>query len=94
MTSLLTITTHPTESPATIRSLLTSNLFVVFDNYSSPSRAAAIQSTYHPDIVWYEEDRVIIGHDALNSRAAELQNRAPGFSFNADGEMIVCTENF
>jgi len=89
-TSLPTISPNPTESASTIQHLLQANLFTVFNNRSSPSRTVAVESTYHSDVVWYETEGVVVGHDALNARAEELLNGAPGFEFKANGEMAVC----
>ena len=86
------VTTNPTESADAVKAALHANLFSVFDERDEKARMKAVKETYAEDITWYEPDRVIKGHDALSARAAEIQNEAPGFKFQADGDMVA-TQN-
>jgi SnoaL-like domain len=83
------ISTSPSEEESTVRALLFASLFKVFNEREASKRATAIEDTYAEDIIWYEPDRIIHGHAALNARALELQTESPSFKFRADGIMSV-----
>lgn len=88
----VSVTTSPSETADVVKAALHANLFSVFDERDETARVKAVKETYDEDIIWYEPDRVIKGHDALSARAAEIQNEAPGFKFQADGDMVI-TQN-
>ncbi len=59
-----------------IARLMEANLLAVFDERDPGRRAAAIAKTYAPDVAWTDEDGVSVGHQALDTKAAALQNGA------------------
>ncbi len=59
-----------------ITELMEANLLAVFDERDPGRRAAAIAKTYASDVKWTDEDGVSIGHEALDAKAAALQNGA------------------
>ena len=84
-----TVSTSPSEDAQTIRNLLQANLLAVFNERDATARLAAIKTTYTDDIVWYEDDRVNVGHAVLDARAAELLAESPEFVFQPDGSEVV-----
>lgn len=88
-----TVSTTPQEDPAVVRALLDANLLSVFGERNDETRKAAVERTYTDGVTWYETDgAVLIGHDALDKRAAELLASSPSFVFAADGDKVV-TQN-
>jgi hypothetical protein len=78
------------DGPTTVRALMHRNLYEVFNERDPDRRAAAIAEVYSADPVFYEQDGVVEGRDALQKRVQELLDGAPGFVFSAEGE---ATEN-
>ena len=64
-----------------ISHLMESNLLAVFDERDPRRRAAAIADTYSPDVQWIDDEGVATGHEELNTKAAELQDKLPGLHF-------------
>lgn len=64
-----------------------SNLLRVFSNRDPAARLAAIKSTYHEDVTFYEPDVVVTGHDGVNAKAEELLNERKGWGFVPRGEV-------
>ena len=65
----------------TISRLTEANLLGVFNERDDKRRAAAIRSTYAPDVRWTDDEGVIVGREALEARAQGLQQRSQGFVF-------------
>ncbi len=57
------------------------NLLRVFSNRDAVSRWAAIQETYHPNVVFYEPDDMVTGHKAVDAKAAALLDQREGWEF-------------
>ena len=70
------------------KTLALNNILKVFGNRDDASRKAAIKETYHPDVIVYETDEVVHGHDGLNAKAEELLDKFPGFRFEPRGNII------
>lgn len=68
-----------------ITRLMEANLLAVFDERDPQRRAAAIAATYSPDVQWFDDEGVATGHAALDTKAAELQEKLPGLHFVAAG---------
>lgn len=64
-----------------ITRLMEANLLAVFDERDPQRRAAAIATTYAPDVQWIDDEGITTGHDELNTKAAELQEKLPGLHF-------------
>lgn len=64
-----------------ITRLMEANLLAVFDERDPQRRAAAIATTYAPDVQWLDDEGIATGHDELNTKAAELQEKLPGLHF-------------
>ncbi|MBS1693762.1 MAG: nuclear transport factor 2 family protein [Actinobacteria bacterium] len=62
-----------------------SNLLAVFDERDPDRRAAAIAATYSADVQWIDDEGTATGHDELNAKAAELQEKLPGLHFVKSG---------
>lgn len=64
-----------------ITRLMEANLLGVFDERDPHRRAAAIAVTYADDVEWIDDEGTATGHDELNAKAAELQEKLPGMYF-------------
>lgn len=64
-----------------ITTLMEANLLEVFDERDAGKRAAAIAATYAADVEWIDDEGVAIGHQALDTKAAELQGKLEGLHF-------------
>jgi len=62
------------------------NLNEVFNERDPDRRTAAIAEVYGADPVFYEQDNVVEGREALHARVQALLDDAPGFEFTAEGE--------
>src|ERR1700754_4161870 len=69
-----------------VRALRRRNLEEVFNERDPVRRAAAIREVYAADPVFYEQDNVVEGREALGARVQALLDDAPGFAFSTDGE--------
>ncbi|ORV54134.1 hypothetical protein AWC02_01075 [Mycolicibacter engbaekii] len=65
----------------TITDLMEANLLGVFDERDPQRRAAAIAATYSAQVQWIDDEGVATGHDELNAKAAELQEKLRGLHF-------------
>ena len=65
----------------TVSRLMGANLLGVFNERDVKRRAAAIRSTYAPDVRWTDDEGVSVGREALEARAQGLQQRSQGFVF-------------
>ena len=61
--------------------LMEANLLGVFDERDPQRRAESIATTYSPDVQWIDDEGTAIGHEALDAKAAELQEKLPGLHF-------------
>ena len=61
--------------------LMEANLLAVFNERAPQLRAAAIADTYADDVTWTDDEGIAVGHDQLNAKAAELQEKLPGLHF-------------
>jgi hypothetical protein len=75
---------------SSVKALMRRNLYEVFNERDPDRRAAAIADVYSADPVFYEQDNVVEGREALKVRVQALLDEAPGFAFSAEGE---ATEN-
>jgi hypothetical protein len=64
-----------------ITRLMESNLLAVFDERDPQRRAEAIASTYADNVQWIDDEGIATGHDELNAKAAELQEKLVGLHF-------------
>ncbi|MEW2478507.1 nuclear transport factor 2 family protein [Mycobacterium sp. NPDC049093] len=64
-----------------ITRLMEANLLAVFDERDPQRRAAVIADTYSADVQWIDDEGTATGHDELNAKAAELQEKLPGLHF-------------
>ena len=60
---------------------LDGSLLGVFNEHDGKRRAAAIRSTYAPDVRWTDDEGVSVGREGLEARAQGLQQRSQGFVF-------------
>jgi len=65
----------------TVSHLMEANLLGVFNERDGKRRAAAIRSTYAPDVRWTDDAGVSVGHEALEARAQGLQQHSQGLVF-------------
>ena len=65
----------------TVSRLMEANLLGVFNERDGERRAAAIRSTYAPDVRWTDDEGVSVGHEALEARAQGLQQHSQGLVF-------------
>ena len=64
-----------------IARLMEANLLAVFNERDPQLRAAAIAETYAGDVTWIDDDGITTGHDELNAKVAELQEKLAGLHF-------------
>lgn len=69
----------------TVASLMHGNLFEVFNDRDPQRRRAAISRIYAADVRWTDDEGVNVGHDALDAKAAQLQDGLGPLEFVADG---------
>ncbi len=69
----------------TVSDLMQANLLAVFNERDPRARADAIAATYADEVRWTDDEGVVIGHDALNDKAAQLQAGLTGMHFAAAG---------
>jgi hypothetical protein len=62
-----------------------SNLLSVFNERDPQRRAAAIADTYSDEVQWIDDEGTATGHDELNTKAAELQEKLSGLHFVKSG---------
>lgn len=74
---------------ADIAELMHANLFEVFGERDPQRRRAAIERTYHPDVVFVDPDEIVTGHDALDDKVDKILGEAPEFTFALDGPLYV-----
>ena len=65
----------------TVSRLMEANLLGVFNERDGKRRAAAISSTYAPDVRWTDDEGVSVGREALEARAQKLQQQSRGLVF-------------
>lgn len=69
-----------------ITRLMEANLLSVFGERDPARRAAAIAETYSADVRWTDDEGVVVGHQALDTKAQELQDtQLVGMHFVAAG---------
>lgn len=64
-----------------ITGLMEANLLAVFNERDPQRRATAIAQTYATDVQWIDDEGIATGHDELNAKAAELQEKLAGLHF-------------
>jgi hypothetical protein len=70
-----------------IAALMHANLHDVFGERDDQRRIEEITRTYTDDVAFIDPDGPVWGHDAVNQKARELLERAPGFVLAADGPL-------
>ena len=61
------------------------SLLEVFNERDYARRRATIEQVYADDIRWTDDDGVTVGHDALDSKAEELQAKLGDLQFVTEG---------
>lgn len=74
---------------AEIRALMRATLFAVFGERDAERRRAAIERTYHPDVVFSDAEGTLTGYDALEAKIQGIQAGAEGLAFAPDGAAHV-----
>lgn len=69
----------------TITELMEANLLEVFNERDAQRRTAAIERTYAPNVRWTDDEGIVVGHDALNTKAIALQSQLEGLVFTNAG---------
>ncbi|WP_231972017.1 nuclear transport factor 2 family protein [Mycobacterium sp. E3251] len=64
-----------------ITRLMEANLLAVFNERDPQRRTEAIATTYADNVQWIDDEGVATGHDELNTKAAELQEKLRGLHF-------------
>jgi hypothetical protein len=76
-------------SSESIASLMNTNLLSVFNERSPETRKSAVESTYHPDIIFYDAEHSCRGHAELDRRVQIILDKSPGWVFRHDGTISV-----
>jgi len=71
----------------TLRDLMHANLLEVFGERDRERRRAAIARTYAEDVLFYDPEGVVMGHEALDEKVQSLLDGAPGFVFRPAGPL-------
>ena len=75
------------------RSLLDANLHEVFSERDPDARRAAIERTYAEDVKFVDPEGEVVGREALDERAQELLDGAPGdYVLEEDGPRYFSTD--
>ena len=69
----------------TIQQLMQGNLLEVFNDRDPERRRAAISRIYAADVHWTDDEGVTVGHAALDTKAAELQDKIGPLQFVTAG---------
>ncbi|EWM10304.1 nuclear transport factor 2 family protein [Kutzneria sp. 744] len=72
-----------------IEALVRSHLFEVFGQRDARLRFAAVERVYAEDVQFADPDGVVVGREALNTKAQGLLDDAPSFVFDQDGPIHV-----
>jgi hypothetical protein len=65
----------------TVNVLMEANLLGVFNERDTQRRAAAIESTYAPDVRWTDDEGIVVGREALAAKATALRAQLQGLVF-------------
>ncbi|MDT4998387.1 MAG: hypothetical protein QOK12_492 [Mycobacterium sp.] len=65
----------------TVVELMEANLLEVFNERDARRRSAAIECIYAPDVRWSDDEGIVVGHEALESKAIALQSQLEGLVF-------------
>jgi hypothetical protein len=68
------------------------NLLGVFGERDPEARTAMIKQTYAEDVAFADREGVLVGHQALNDKAQQLLDGAPGFVFTPAGPVRVAQD--
>jgi hypothetical protein len=74
---------------ATIEQLMQANLLEVFNERDGERRRAAIARTYAEGVKFHDPDETVEGHEALDAKAQQILDGAPGFVFSPAGPIRV-----
>lgn len=69
----------------TVIELMEANLLEVFNERDAQRRAAAIERTYAPNVRWTDDEGIVVGRDALDTKAIALQSQLEGLVFTKAG---------
>jgi SnoaL-like protein len=83
------MTCHIVAGMATIEQLMHANLLEVFNERDDERRRAAMTRTYAPDVRFTDPDEVVVGHEAVDTKAQKILDEAPGFVFSPAGPTRV-----
>jgi hypothetical protein len=80
---------------ATAAALAKANLLLIFNERNAAKRQQAMSEAYAPDVVLYEQEKSITGHDAISNVAGKLLDEHPDWSFEPAGKVsanhdVVC----
>ena len=74
---------------ATLEHLMRASLLEVFNERDAGRRRAAIDRTYSPSVAFADPEGRVVGRDAVDAKARQILDRAPGFGFRPDGPVLV-----
>ena len=75
---------------STVQQLMTRSLLDVFNERDPERRAATIREVYSPDVTFYEQAELSIGHEQLTAKVQGLLDGAPpDWVFRAAGAVSV-----
>jgi SnoaL-like domain len=83
------IRTKEQQDVADIADLMRANLLEVFNERDAGRRRSAIARTYTTDVRFSDPEETATGHDALDAKAQQLLDEAPGFVFSPAGPLQV-----
>ncbi|GIF17853.1 hypothetical protein Ate02nite_05830 [Paractinoplanes tereljensis] len=68
------------------------NLLEVFNERDATRRRAAMTRTYASDVRFTDPDEVVVGHEAVDTKAQKILDEAPGFVFTPAGPTRIAGE--
>ena len=74
---------------ATTEELMRANLLDVFNQRDGERRRAAMERTYVAEVRFSDPEDSVTGHEALDAKAQQILDGAPGFVFRPAGDVRV-----
>jgi hypothetical protein len=74
---------------ATAVALAKANLLSIFNERDADKRKKAMQEAYEPDVILYEQEMAITGHDAISDVADSLLAEHPDWSFEPASKVFT-----
>ncbi|KAK3074078.1 hypothetical protein LTR53_003790 [Teratosphaeriaceae sp. CCFEE 6253] len=78
-----------TLEPAQAVAVAKANLLSIFNERNATKRKQAMSETYAPDMLLFEPDKIVTGHDEISAIAGKLLDEHQEWSFAPSGKVFV-----